>query len=249
CPIVPIICDMSLGHFSTEPRRAPPPSGCFGVVVVLQGQLRVNLHRRQQVQSGREEHDMVSDSFQVVVDSRQALYVPESYVCHESSQDEVVLLRFWFPSEGTSPIDIVQSAVVDFIHDTMDDPFAMPYTPYSTSRGEEVEANDSPMSQAIDSLQRCVGSDALIRRLEIAWAKRASAHGLEPVPPPRVDQELRDDDWVQMKNPPIQIFEDDECALAVNGHAFSVTPHPTVLSMLKPSARLGRSGLASRIQV
>ncbi len=233
CPILPIVCDLSIGCFTTTPRLQPPPASCFGVLVVLRGQLQAVLQKQRPESANRaRQTEETSDSLSVVVVPEQALYVPRGYMCREAALGEVVALRLWFPSEDRSALDAVKPVIASLMRREMGDPFKMPYLPYPSKGGDRTDTCPAPMANAGEVLTQLAYSDELTRRLEIAWAKRASADGLEPVPGPRSAHSLRDDDLIRMNTQPSQVFENDRGALAVNGHAFSVTPHPVVLALL-----------------
>ena len=223
CPVLPIASELSIGCFSTTPNDLPPADTAFTLIVVLQGVLRLNLSSSQAV---------------ISLGPGESLYIPCAYQRREDASN-VVALRLWFPAEGRSAMDAVAPVLSSLIHREMGDVSDLPFVPFPV----DVPAT-LPFAEASNALERSARSDELVHRMEVVWAKRASAYGLEPVPPPRPPRTLRADETVQLQEKPIAVSATDKGALAVNGHAFAVTAHPVVLALVAELKRGARRSVA-----
>lgn len=113
------------------------------------------------------------------------------------------------------------------------------------ARGGHGIAALAPLARVGAAATRAVAGGELEASLRVAWAARASALALEPVPAPRDAAPLAGDDRVRLdpRNRVLRLRDGDAWLWAINGHAFGMPDHPRAQRLL---ADLG-DGAAHRV--
>lgn len=102
------------------------------------------------------------------------------------------------------------------------------------ARGRNGIAALAPLIRVGEAATRAVASGELQASLRAAWAARASALALEPVPAPRDAAALSGDDRVRLepRNRLLRMRDGDGWWWAVNGHVFGMPDHPRAQRLL-----------------
>ena len=134
-------------------------------------------------------------------------------------------LRLLVPTNAGLLHDAVAGLVADTLHQRREPgDGAVPYLPYPPAQPAPGAVGAvEPLARMAAGL-RALGEDpGLARALGVRWARRVSADGLEPVPPPRAPACLPDDLRVRLAAPVIRRPDGTGgWVWAVNGHAFTV---------------------------
>jgi hypothetical protein len=226
-PVLPIATDLVLGNFGQSPRGVVKRPHHSLLTLVLHGRLRVRVWKRlwgdpPNETTGFERHHAEARTLEA--GAGELLSIP-SHLWHlEEALGSCMALRLWIPVQGSRPTDAVKDVLVALLEGRLPHDEAVPYLPYPWRRPRAGRRTSvEPLEQASDALHALTREPDVHQALRIIWARRVSACGLEPAPPPGQDVPLRDShrvrgvpsaNVVRLKDPAGQWI------WAVNGHAF-----------------------------
>lgn len=227
-PVLPIACDLALGNFARSPRGLTKRPHHAVLAIVLRGRVRVRLWDRLWDDPPNEIVDFdrhVRDAVTLEAGAGDLLYWPARFWHIEQCRDArggCMVLRLWIPAPGARSTDAVKAALTDLLDEHHDHDGAVPFLPVSSRRAARID----PLARAAERVARLSRSAELTSALRILWAKRVSAHGLEPVPAAREATRPLDPADVICADPGGHAVrmpgETGAWIWAINGHAFAL---------------------------
>lgn len=239
-PVLPIACDLALGNAARTPRGLARRQRHAVVALVLRGRVRVRLWERLWGDPPNETVDFDRHAREAVTLEATAgdlLYWPARFWHIEQhvgrATEGSMVLRLWIPSRGAPSTDVVKQVLAELLDDALEQDGAVPYLPFPPRR----EPLAPPLARAAACLAQLTRSAELTRALRVLWARRVSAHGLEPVPAARQEVRPLDLSDVVRADPGGRAVRmpagAGEWIWAVNGHAFALAGHRTAARVLR----------------
>ncbi|MFJ9682301.1 hypothetical protein ACIRP2_30250 [Streptomyces sp. NPDC101194] len=258
CPVLPVVTELLAGDGITVPADPTDEGTHATLTFVLDGGLTVRLRARG---------DDDSESLTVRATAGDVVYRPAGYRDEVGYRPRSLALRLRIPVDPRLLHRAVEDVVSGLLQERRygsDD--AVPYLPCpSPGQWRETAPDVAPLAATAVALGQECEDPRLDRVLRILWARRASAGGLEPVPPPRPGPPPEEDQLVRVTAPVLRMPDGDGWMWAVNGHAFALrgqlgelllarlgkdAPAPTVADLcreLPPSARAGALALLRKL--
>ncbi|MBE4749069.1 hypothetical protein G4177_12945 [Corallococcus sp. ZKHCc1 1396] len=226
-PVLPIVSELLLGNFPQNPRGVAKRPNHALFTLVLHGRLRVRLWEKLWGDAPGETVDFDrhhADATTLEAGEGEWLYTPSRLWHLDEARGDCMALRLWVPVQGSRPTDAVKEVLVALLEARSAHDEAVPYLPYPWRRPRKGKRTTAPpLERTADDLEALLRSPDVHQALRIIWARRVSACGLEPAPPPDKAVPLRDTDLVRGV-PSADIIRMGErpgpWIWAVNGHVF-----------------------------
>jgi hypothetical protein len=241
-PVLPVVSDLILGNFERTPRGVTKRPHHALFTLVLQGRLRVRLWESLWGTSPNETVDFdrhLDEATTLEAGAGELLYTPSHCWQLEEALGDCLAVRLWIPVQGSRPTDAVKSLLVALLERRLTHDETVPYLPYPWRRPRGGRTSVETLEQASDALHGLTREPDVQQALRIIWARRVSACGLEPVPPPDKAPPLRDSHRVRSAPSANIVRMQDgpgEWIWAVNGHAFPGLGAPAAKRLLQALA-------------
>ncbi|ATB40756.1 hypothetical protein CYFUS_006212 [Cystobacter fuscus] len=225
-PVLPIVSDLLVGNFARSPQGVAKRLHHSVFILVLHGRMRIRVWKKlwgdpPNETVGFDRH--LSEATTLEAQAGDILYVPSRSFHLEECREPCMALRLWIPARGSRPTLVVKELLTKLMDHRLAHDHTVPYLEYSGRRRKGARSPVEPLERAARAFEEVARSPDLPQALRIIWARRVSACGLEPAPPPRELQPLDDSSLVRgaPRGHIVRMLDSSgQWIWAVNGHVF-----------------------------
>ncbi|WNG34885.1 hypothetical protein F0U61_15435 [Archangium violaceum] len=248
-PVLPIVSDLFVGNFARSPQGVAKRLHHSVFILVLHGRMRIHVWKKLWGDPPNETVDFdrhLSDATTLEAQAGDILYVPSRSFHLEECRAQCMALRLWIPARGSRPTHVVKELLTKFMDHRLPHDHTVPYLEYPGRRRKGARAPVEPLVRAAGAFEEVARSPELQQALRVIWARRVSACGLEPAPPPREVLPLDDSSLVRgaPRSHIVRMLDSSgQWIWAVNGHVFPGSDSPEAAQVLESL----ESGAALRV--
>lgn len=154
---------------------------------------------------------------------------------YEEADDGATLgLALAIPTHAADAMIAAKNLLAEQVDDALGEDERVAMLAFPPRAGRHGIAALAPLTRVGAAATAAVAGGGLERALRLTWAARASAWALEPVPAPREESALHEDDCVQLdpRSPLLRLRDGEGWVWAINGHVFAMPEHPRAQQLL-----------------